>query len=94
MKLACEGHERAADAGAAQLLERRMTRDIAFEELGTYPTAVADLLEAAGLEVLKLRGTSLGTRGAAAKRRRTWEPRVFIATQDASRLRERMHGRL
>jgi len=95
LKLDCEGHERAALAGATRLLERGMIRDVVFEEFDAYPTPVTDLLEAAGLEIIGLgqRLTGPRTLAAGATNSRQWDPPVMVASRDASRVRRLMGDR-
>jgi FkbM family methyltransferase len=95
LKLDCEGHERAALAGATGLLERGMIRDVVFEEFDRYPTPVTDLLEAAGLEVMALGERLAGPEVLAPTiaRSPSWDPPVLVASRDPERLRERMRRR-
>ncbi len=94
LKLDCEGHEGAALAGAARLLERGMIRDVVFEEFASYPTPVTQLLEAAGFEVMALCQRLAGPVVTAPSKPSvaSWDPPVFVASREADRVRERMRG--
>ena len=53
-KLDVEGHEIKVLNGAANLLKERRIRDILFEDLGPYPSAVQEHLAAAGFTLFAL----------------------------------------
>ncbi len=53
-KIDVEGHELAVFKGAQSLLSKKRFRDIIFEDRGSYPTAVQNLLQMYGYRVFSL----------------------------------------
>lgn len=96
MKLDVEMHELAALQGAERALAQGLIRDIVFEEHEPPPTAVTDLLQAAGYTVLGASQGMLGpvlTSAEDAYRRQLWDPPALIATRDPGRVRSLMRPR-
>jgi FkbM family methyltransferase len=96
LKLDVEGHELAVLDGAAGLLAAAAVRDIVFEELKPYPTALTRRLEDCGFHVRELvqdlRGPRLVAPGSRDERG-SWDPPVLIASGDPERLHRRFASR-
>lgn len=96
LKLDVEMHELAALEGARSLLERRLVRDVLFEEHEPPPTAVTSLLEAHGYSVMSVRQGLTGPVLCAprdAYSRKLWDPPALLATSDPERARRRLQRR-
>jgi FkbM family methyltransferase len=96
LKLDVEMHELAALEGARSLLERRLIRDIVFEEHEPPPTPVTALLEAHGYTVMSVRQGLIGPIQCApadAYARKLWDPPALLATSDPQRARQRLKPR-
>lgn len=96
LKLDVEMHELAALRGATSLLERRLIRDILFEEHEPPPTPVTALLEQHGYTVMSVRQGLVGPILCApeeAHGRKMWDPPALLATVDPARVRRRLAPR-
>jgi FkbM family methyltransferase len=96
LKLDVEGHEPAVLDGAARLLVAGAVRDVVFEEVDPYPTAVTRRLEAYDFEVRELvqelHGPKLVAPGTGGKRG-SWDPPVLVASRHPARLERRFAAR-
>lgn len=96
MKLDVEMHALAALRGAESLLERKLIRDIVFEEHEPPPTPVTMLLQSHGYTVLSVRQGLAGPilcAPADAYSRKLWDPPALLATTDPERARRRLKAR-
>lgn len=96
LKLDVEMHELEALRGAESLLERKLIRDIVFEEHEPPPTPVTMLLQAHGYTVLSVRQGLAGPilcAPADAYSRKLWDPPALLATTDPERARRRLKAR-
>jgi FkbM family methyltransferase len=96
LKLDVEMHELAALEGASALLERKLIRDIVFEEHEPPPTPVTSLLESRGYTVMSVRQGITGPILSApeqAYRQKMWDPPALLATCEPARARVRLAGR-
>jgi FkbM family methyltransferase len=87
-KLDVEGHELAVLRGAGPLLERRLVRDLVFEEHDSPPTAVTDVLQASGYTIFRLEQGILGPRlvsDLATTSKLIYDPGNYLATRDPDR---------
>lgn len=94
LKIDVEGHERAVLEGAAELIRRRLIRDIVFEDHQSYPTPAAQFLEAHGYELFNLGQSVWGPKVTPIRERgchRAWDSRSCLATLDAGRALTRLH---
>lgn len=93
LKVDVEGHELQVFQGASSLLSSGRIRDIVFEEYGSYPSPVTDLLEAYGYSVFLLRKGALGPALQPPKSagvQLEWETPNYLATKDPERAVERL----
>jgi FkbM family methyltransferase len=92
-KMDVEGHELRVLKGAAWLLEARRVRDIIFEDFGTYPSPVHQLLLDRGFTVFSLHTRLWKPRLAPAGQRVPFQPLVdgenYLATLDPARAAQR-----
>jgi FkbM family methyltransferase len=96
LKLDVEGHELEALRGAGSLVSDNLIRDIVFEEHGTPPTPVTELLEAAGYVCFKLEERFSGPRlieDLATPSKFGWDPPNYLATADPARAKGRLAPR-
>jgi FkbM family methyltransferase len=96
LKLDVEGHELEALRGAGSLVSDNVIRDIVFEEHGTPPTPVTELLEAAGYVCFKLEERFSGPRlieDLSTPSRFGWDPPNYLATADPPRAKDRLAPR-
>jgi FkbM family methyltransferase len=93
LKLDVEGHEQSALEGAARALEDGRIRDVVFEDLVGYPTAVTNMLESAGYQIFlldhRLRGPSL-LPPTTSNAGNLWTVDSYLATLAPDRARQRM----
>jgi FkbM family methyltransferase len=96
LKIDVEGHEPDVLRGAASLLERRLVRDIIFEDHDPYPSEATEIVEQAGYRLISLsndlRGLLLKTprdRGEVS----AWPGPSYLATTDADRATARLKPR-
>jgi FkbM family methyltransferase len=87
MKVDVEGFELNVFHGARQLLERRLIRDIVFEEHDTMPTPVTEFLESYGYRIFHL---SHSFRSLKLSDRKHGESPNYLATLDADRALARL----
>jgi FkbM family methyltransferase len=94
MKLDVEGHELQVLQGATRLLASHRVRDVIFEEHGTVPTPVTELLEAHGYTVMQVEEHFLGfaVKEARGKPKALDDPSL-VATRDPERARARLRVR-
>jgi FkbM family methyltransferase len=88
MKMDVEGHELHVLKGASKLLESRRVRDLVFEDYGTPPTPVMELLQSYGYQIFTARERFFGlsVEPAAAKSiAGAGGPPSYLATRDADR---------
>jgi FkbM family methyltransferase len=96
LKLDVEMHELAALEGARSLLERRLIRDVVFEEHEPPPTPVTALLEGHGYTVMSVRQGLTGPLHCApadAHAMKLWDPPALLATSDPQRVLRRLKRR-
>jgi FkbM family methyltransferase len=96
LKIDVEGHEAGVLRGASGLLERRLVRDIVFEDHDTYPSEATELVESAGYHLVcldnDLRGLVLRTpqeRGEVS----AWPGPSYLATTEPARSLVRLAAR-
>lgn len=93
LKVDVEGHELEVLKGATSLLSSGRVRDIVFEEYGTYPSPVTNLLESYGYKVFALRKGVLGPlvqSPSDVRLQLEWETPNYLATNDAQRAMARL----
>jgi FkbM family methyltransferase len=96
IKLDVEMHELQALEGARSLLDRKLIRDIVFEEHEAPPTPVTELLRSHGYTILGVRQALTGPIVSApsdAYRRQLWDPPALLATSDPGRAEARLRRR-
>jgi FkbM family methyltransferase len=96
LKIDVEGHEAAVLRGAAGLLERRLVRDIVFEDHHAYPSRATELVEAAGYHLVcldnDLGGLLLRT-PAQRSQLAAWPGPSYLATTEPARSLVRLAAR-
>ena len=88
LKIDVEGHEAEVLNGATALLERRLIRDLVFEDHDPYPSAATSILEAAGYHLVSLSNDLGGLLlGNPAERGEVpaWPGPSYLATREPSR---------
>jgi FkbM family methyltransferase len=89
-KIDVEGHELDVLKGATQALERRMIRDIIFEDFSARPSPVTALLRHYGYEVFRLNGNWIKPRLSEAEAEQSNPPSDnYLATLDPTRTHAR-----
>jgi Methyltransferase FkbM domain len=88
LKVDVEGHEAEVLAGASGLLERRLVRDVVFEDYPPYPSEATAILERYGYHLVSLSNDLRGLRLAAPSKRGPvleWPGPSYLATVEPSR---------
>lgn len=86
LKIDVEGHELPALHGAKRSLERRLIRDVLFEDHEWLPTPVSDLLEESGFTILAVEQAMRGPRlRDPATAHHGWDAPTYLATLDPNR---------
>jgi FkbM family methyltransferase len=96
LKVDVEGHEAEVLAGASELLERRLVRDIIFEDHAPYPSEATAVVEQAGYRLVSLSNDLRGLlvnppheRGPAS----AWPGPSYLATIDPDRSLARLKAK-
>jgi FkbM family methyltransferase len=96
LKVDVEGHEAEVLGGATSLLERRLVRDIIFEDHELYPSEATSIVEQSGYHLVSLSNdlgglllTAPGERGAAP----AWPGPSYLATIEPARSIVRLAAR-
>jgi FkbM family methyltransferase len=86
LKIDVEGHELTALDGAFGALSAELIRDVVFEELGTLPSPVSELLESFGFAISGIEEGFTGPRLAPPDRPPAgWDAPTYLATRDRLR---------
>lgn len=96
LKIDVEGHEAEVLSGAGRLLERRLVRDIVFEDHPDYPSRATAVVEQAGYHLVSLANDLGGLRLTAPRDRRpagAWPGPSYLATCDPERSVARLASR-
>ena len=96
LKVDVEGHESEVLSGASRLLERRLVRDIVFEDHGDYPSAATEIAEDAGYHLVSLANDLGGLRLRPPRERgpaSAWPGPSYLATTDPDRALSRLEAR-
>jgi FkbM family methyltransferase len=96
LKIDVEGHETEVLRGASSLIERRLVRDIVFEDHDPYPSEATAVVEAAGYQLVSL-ANDLGGLVLRAPHDRgpisAWPGPSYLATMDPARSVARLQER-
>lgn len=96
LKIDVEGHEPEVLRGARSLLERRLVRDIIFEDHEPYPSTATETVERSGYQLVSLTNDLGGLRLQAPQERGdvpAWPGPSYLATADPARSIARLAGR-
>lgn len=96
LKIDVEGHEPEVLRGAGSLLERRLVRDIIFEDHDAYPSKATETVERSGYHLVSLSNDLGGLRLQAPHERGhapAWPGPSYLATADPGRSISRLAGR-
>jgi FkbM family methyltransferase len=88
LKVDVEGHETEVLSGAQALLERRLVRDIIFEDHHDYPSEATEIVERAGYHLVSLENDLGGLRLKAPRDRGpapAWPGPSYLASSDPQR---------
>jgi FkbM family methyltransferase len=96
LKIDVEGHELSVFKGAEDLIDKKLIKNIVYEDHDPYPSEIAKFLSAKGYKILRIEKgwfnlilkdplSEQSTNG--------WEPTNYLATLDMDFVKEKMKGR-